>query len=66
MLFRSPAEIYTGRVMYNAHAKYHISGIHFDEVADVLKDILQHTGMEKSDIDIIMRRIESLRDMIAV
>lgn len=61
-----PAEIYTGRDMYNAHAKYHISGIHFDEVADVLKDILQHADMEKSDIDIIMRRIESLRDMIAV
>jgi len=61
-----PAEIYTGRDMYTAHAKYHISGIHFGEVTDVLKDILQHAGLDKSDINIVMRRIESLRDMIVV
>ena len=61
-----PAEIYTGRDMYTAHAKYHIHGIHFDEVADVLKDILLHSGIENADIEIIMRRIESLREMIVV
>lgn len=61
-----PAEIYTGRDMYTAHAKFHIHGIHFDEVTDVLKDILLHSGVEKPDIDIIMRRVESLREMIIV
>jgi hemoglobin len=61
-----PAEIYTGRDMYSAHAKFHIHGIHFDEVTDVLKDILLHSGVEKPDIDIIMRRVESLREMIIV
>ena len=61
-----PAEIYTGRDMYTAHAKYHIHGMHFDEVADVLKDILVQSGVEKADIDVIMRRIESLREMIIV
>ncbi len=61
-----PAEIYTGRDMYNAHAKYHIHGIHFDEVTDVLKDTLIHAGVAKSDIDIVMRRVESLREMIII
>ncbi|MFM7802263.1 MAG: group I truncated hemoglobin [Limnohabitans sp.] len=61
-----PAEIYTGRDMYTAHAKYHIHGIHFDEVADVLKYILMQAGVENPDIEIIMRRIESLREMIIV
>lgn len=61
-----PAEIYTGRDMYTAHAKYHIHGMHFDEVADVLKDILLHANVEKADIDVIMKRIESLREMIIV
>lgn len=61
-----PAEIYTGRDMYTAHAKYHIHGIHFDEVADVLKDILTGAGVEKKDTEIIMQRIESLREMIIV
>ena len=61
-----PAEIYTGRDMYTAHAKYHIHGMHFDEVADVLKDILLNSGVEKPDIEIIMRRVESLREMIIV
>jgi hemoglobin len=61
-----PAEIYTGRDMYTAHAKYHISGFHFDEVADVLKDILVGAGVEKKDVESIMQRIESLREMIIV
>jgi hemoglobin len=61
-----PAEIYTGRDMYNAHAKYHIHGIHFDEVTDVLKDALTHAGVAKQDIDIVMRRVESLREMIII
>ena len=61
-----PAEIYTGRDMYNAHAKYHIHGIHFDEVTDVLKDTLIHAGVAKPDIDIVMRRVESLREMIII
>ena len=61
-----PAEIYTGRDMYNAHAKYHIHGIHFDEVSDVLKDTLTHAGVAKQDIDIVMRRVESLREMIII
>ena len=61
-----PAEVYTGRDMYKAHAKYHIHGMHFDEVTDVLKDILMHSGVENADIEIIMRRVESLREMIVV
>lgn len=61
-----PAEIYTGRDMYTAHAKYHIHGIHFDEVADVLKDTLTRAGVDKTDIGIIMRRVEDLREMIIV
>ena len=61
-----PAEIYTGKDMYTAHAKYHIHGIHFDEVADVLKDILLAAGVSKPDVAIIMRRIEGVRDMIIV
>ncbi len=61
-----PAEIYTGRDMYTAHAKFHIHGIHFDEVADVLKDILMGAGVEKKDVENIMQRIEGLREMIIV
>ncbi len=59
-----PAEFYTGRDMYNAHAKYHIHGMHFDEVADVLKDVLTAAGMAKPDIALVMLRVESLREMI--
>jgi truncated hemoglobin YjbI len=59
-----PAEIYTGRDMYTAHAKFHIHGIHFDEVADVLKDILTSAGVSKPDVAHIMNRIEGVREMI--
>jgi hemoglobin len=59
-----PAEFYTGRDMYTAHAKYHIHGMHFDEVADVLKDVLTAAGMAKPDIALVMLRVESLREMI--
>ena len=59
-----PAEFYTGRDMYTAHAKYHINGMHFDEVADVLKDVLTAAGMAKPDIALVMLRVESLREMI--
>ncbi len=61
-----PAEVYTGRDMYTAHSKYHIHGIHFDEVADVLKDILTSAGVSKPDIAQIMHRIEGIREMIIV
>ena len=59
-----PAEIYTGRDMYTAHSKFHIHGIHFDEVADILKDILTSAGVTKPDVSQIMNRIEGLREMI--
>ena len=59
-----PAEFYTGKDMYTAHAKYHINGMHFDEVADVLKDVLTAAGMAKPDIALVMLRVESLREMI--
>ena len=59
-----PAEIYTGRDMYTAHAKFHIHGMHFDEVADVLKDILLSAGVSKPDVAQIMHRIEGVREMI--
>ena len=59
-----PPEFYTGRDMYTAHAKYHINGMHFDEVADVLKDVLTAAGMAKPDIALVMLRVESLREMI--
>jgi hemoglobin len=59
-----PAEFYTGRDMYTAHAKYHIQSMHFDEVADVLKDVLTAAGMSKPDIALVMLRVESLREMI--
>jgi hemoglobin len=61
-----PAEIYTGRDMYTAHAKYHIHGMHFDEVADVLKDTLTLAGVSKPDIQTVMKRVEGLREMIVV
>ena len=59
-----PAEFYTRRDMYTAHAKYHIHSMHFDEVADVLKDVLTAAGMSKPDIALVMMRVESLREMI--
>lgn len=59
-----PAEFYTGRDMYTAHANYHIHSMHFDEVADVLKDVLTAAGMSKPDIALVMMRVESLREMI--
>ena len=59
-----PAEVYTGRDMYAAHAKFHIHGMHYDEVADVLKDVLMGGGVSKPDIDVIMKHVESLREMI--
>ncbi len=61
-----PAEIYTGRDMYTAHAKYHIHGMHFDEVADVLKDTLTMAGVSKPDIQTVMKRVEGLREMIII
>lgn len=61
-----PAEIYTGRDMYTAHAKHHIQGMHFDEVADVLKDTLTMAGVSKPDIQTVMKRVEGLREMIIV
>jgi len=61
-----PAEIYTGRDMYAAHAKFHIHGIHFDEVTDILKDILLGAGVEKKDVESIMQSIEGLRETIIV
>jgi hypothetical protein len=38
--------------------------MHFDEVADVLKDVLTSAGMSKPDIALVMLRVESLREMI--
>jgi len=61
-----PAEIYTGRDMYTAHAKLHIHGMHYDEVADVLKDVLTKGGVSKPDIALIMQHVESLREMIII
>ena len=37
---------------------------HFDEVADVLKDLLTSAGVSKPDIAQIMHRIEGVREMI--
>jgi hemoglobin len=59
-----PAEFYTGRDMYTAHAKFHIHSMHFDEVADVLKDVLTAAGMSKPDIALVMMRVEGLRELI--
>jgi truncated hemoglobin YjbI len=61
-----PAETYTGRDMYKAHAHLHIHGMHYDEVADVLKDVLTAGGVSKPDIALIMKHVESLRELIAV
>jgi len=61
-----PAEIYTGRDMFKAHAHLHIHGMHYDEVADVLKDVLTAGGVSKPDIALIMKHVESLRKLIAV
>ena len=59
-----PAEVYTGRDMYAAHSKFHIHGMHYDEVADVLKDVLMAGGVSKPDIALIMKHVEGLREMI--
>jgi hypothetical protein len=40
--------------------------MHFDEVADVLKDTLTMVGVSKPDIQTVMKRVEGLREMIIV
>lgn len=59
-----PAEEYTGREMHENHAKFQIKGLHFDEVADVLKDTLLADGVSKDDADAVLKHIDSVRHLI--
>ena len=53
-----PAKVYMTREMHDSHSKFHIKGLHFDEISDVLKDTLL------ADVDIVMTHIDKVRDVI--
>lgn len=59
-----PAETYTSREMHDLHTKFHINGLHFDEVADVLKDTLLAGGVNKDDVEKVMNHIDTVREFI--
>jgi truncated hemoglobin YjbI len=59
-----PAETYTRREMHELHSKLLIKGLHFDEVADVLKDTLLAGGVNKDDVEKVMNHIDTVREFI--
>ena len=59
-----PAKVYMTREMHDAHSKFHIKGLHFDEISDVLKDTLLADGVSKGDVEIVMTHIETVRKVI--
>jgi hemoglobin len=56
-----PLKVYTSREMNNAHIKFKISGLHYDEIADVLKDSLSVEGFNEIDIKAVMNNLEKVR-----
>jgi len=59
-----PAKVYMTREMHDLHSTFHIKGLHFDEISDVLKDTLLADGVSKADVDIVMTHIDKVRDVI--
>ena len=59
-----PAKVYMTREMHDLHSKFHIQGLHFDEISDVLKDTLLADGVSKADVEIVMTHIDTVRDVI--
>jgi hemoglobin len=59
-----PAKVYMTREMNDLHSTFHIKGLHFDEISDVLKDTLLADGVSKADVDIVMTHIDKVRDVI--
>jgi hemoglobin len=56
-----PAKVYTSRELHHSHSKFQISGLHYDEFADVLKDALITEGFNNIDIKSVMRHLEKVR-----
>jgi hemoglobin len=59
-----PAKVYMTREMHDLHSKFHIKGLHFDEISDVLKDTLLADGVSKVDVEIVMTHIDKVREVI--
>jgi truncated hemoglobin YjbI len=59
-----PAKVYMTREMHDLHSKFHIKGLHFDEISDVLKDTLLADGFSKADVEIVMTHIDTVREII--
>ena len=59
-----PAKVYMTREMYDLHSKFHIKGLHFDEISDVLKDTLLADGVSKADVEVVMTHIDTVREII--
>ena len=51
------------REMHDLHSKFHIKGLHFDEISDVLKDTLLADGFSKADVEIVMTHIDTVREI---
>ena len=58
-----PAE-YTGRTLDVSHRGLKITNAHFDEVAEILQDVLEDVGMEDEDIETVMGIVASTRSAI--
>lgn len=58
-----PAE-YTGRSLENSHRGLKITNADFDEVAEILQDVLEDVGMEEEDVTTVMGIVASTRPMI--
>lgn len=58
-----PAE-YTGRTLANSHRGLKITNADFDEVAEILQDVLEDVGMEEEDVITVMGIVASTRSAI--
>ena len=58
-----PAE-YTGRTLQSSHHSLKITNAHFDEVAEILQDVLEDVGMEDADIEVVMGIVGGTRSSI--
>lgn len=59
-----PTKVYMTHEMYDLHSKFHIKGLHFDEISDVLKDTLLADGVSKADVEVVMTHIDTVREII--
>ena len=58
-----PAE-YTGRTLQMGHRGLRITNAHFDEVAEILQNVLEEAGMENEDVIAAMGIVGSTRSQI--